>query len=157
MQGKTHLAAGVAVGLSVASTYSMDLPRAALATGLAAVAALAPDWLQINIPGLNRTIKGAFGHRGFSHWLLTAWLVYLAVGSVACQHFTPDHPLSLAVLAGWTSHIILDSFTDPGVPALWPLPWRLHLAGFDTGGGTDGLFCWVFIALSTWKVLSLVM
>jgi len=154
MKGTTHLAAGLATGLAIARLHGASLEETALITGVAAIAALAPDWLQINAPGLNKTIRGAFGHRGLSHWLLTAWGVSLAVDNIQPASLA-GYPLSLAALAGWISHILLDSLNDPGVPAFWPLPIRLHLSSFKTGEFADGVICWAAIAATLWGVIDM--
>ncbi len=139
----------MAAGLAVAqATGSSDLYTAAALACAAGVAALVPDWLQVNMPGLNKTIKGAFGHRGFSHWLLTAGAVYLAVSRL--QPAVTGIPL--AVAAGWLSHILLDALNAPGIPAFWPLPNRLHLASFKTGATVDRAITWLAVALGVWQV-----
>lgn len=136
MKGSTHLAAGLAVGLVVARVQGADIGEAAALAGVAALAGLAPDWLQVNLPGLNKTIKGAFGHRGLSHWGLAVIGVYLvSLGIVP--------GLALAAAAGWGSHLVLDGFNSPGVPLWWPLPWRLHVASIKSGGRLDGILTWV--------------
>lgn len=156
MQGSTHLVAGAAAGLAVARYVGVSEPQAvALVTATAAVAALVPDWIQVNIPGMNKTIKGAFGHRGFSHWFLTAALVYLAVGRV--QPAASGIPLAAG--AGWLSHILLDALNKPGVPAFWPLPWRLRLASIKTGEFGDQVTAWlagvagVYFMFDLWRLL----
>jgi membrane-bound metal-dependent hydrolase YbcI (DUF457 family) len=156
MKGSTHLVAGAAAGLAVARYAGISEPEAvALVTATAAVASLVPDWIQVNVPGMNRTIKGAFGHRGFSHWLLTAAAIYVAVGRV--QPAASGIPLAAA--AGWLSHIILDALNKPGVPAFWPLPWRLRLAAVKTGGTGDQFVAWlaglagVYLMFDLWRML----
>ena len=130
MRGSTHLTAGIAVGLTVARARGLDLQETAVIAGVAGLTSLMPDWLQVNIPGLNKTIRGAFGHRGFSHWGLTVAGIYL----VAMTRF-PEIALSAAL--GWLSHLLLDSLNRPGIPFFWPLPWRLHLASIKTGARMD--------------------
>jgi len=142
--------AGAAVGLALARYTGLHDPQAvALVTATAAVAAVVPDWLQINIPGLNKTIKGAFGHRGFSHWLLTAYAVWWAVGRL--QPAASGIPLAAAV--GWLSHILLDAFNSPGVPAFWPLSYRLRLAGIKSGGGGDQAVAWLCGFFGIWEAV----
>jgi inner membrane protein len=126
--------AGLAAGLAVSQIQGLTDPKQiAVSVAVAGIAALVPDWLQVNIPGINKTVKGLAGHRGFSHWLLTAWLVYQAVAMVQPGGLCPPW----SVLAGWTSHILLDALNNPGVPAFWPLPLRLHIANTKTGGAFD--------------------
>ena len=146
MRGSTHLTWGILSGM--AAGLGGDLPAMALCVGVGAVASLAPDWLQINIPGAQQ-IKGAFGHRGFSHWVWSA----LAVGYGLHLLGAPS-PVVLAAVAGWLSHIVLDAFAD-GVPAFWPLG-RLTLAHIKTGGKLDtltGAAALVLVGLYiTWKL-----
>jgi len=132
MKGSTHLAAGLMSGVLAQAALGIEANTLGalwpvLATG---VAALAPDWMQINVPGMNQIVKGLSGHRGFSHWLLTAMATWWLLRSLL-----PN--LALFVLAGWVSHILLDLFAG-GVPALFPLP-RITLANIKTGGKMDTL------------------
>lgn len=135
MQGKTHLVAGALAGLLVVRIGSIPFDGGAqlevplgvgvLYAGLAGLAALVPDWLQVNIPGVKQ-IKGVFGHRGFSHWVWTAlgvgWLLW-------------PTGLGLPVAVGWLSHIGLDALSS-GVPAFWPFG-RLTVGRIHTGGRLD--------------------
>lgn len=120
MRGSTHLAggllAGVVVGLSPAGIV------------LSGVAALYPDWFQVAVPGLR--IKGATGHRGFSHWLITA-LVMTALVWLAWRDMAPY------VLMGYISHLALDMLTERGAPVLWPLPFQISLLPIHEGGAFD--------------------
>ena len=136
MKGSTHLLTGVAIGLVVARSRGLALPAAVGPVAVAGLAALVPDWLQVNLPALNQTVRGVFGHRGFTHWLLTAGMVYLA-----CQRVYP--PVALFALAGWLSHLLLDALNPPGVPALWPLPWRVKLATLKHDGLANHALAWL--------------
>jgi len=127
MRGTTHLVGGLLAGAMVGAGLR-GLPDLA-GFGAAGLAALIPDWIQVNLPGGNRLVHGVFGHRGLSHWLITAGLVWWIV-----RWFAPD--LALYALAGWVSHIALDVISG-GAPALWPLPWRIELAHIKSGGALD--------------------
>jgi inner membrane protein len=137
MQGSTHLAAGILTGAIVARVLRLDAIDTGIAAAVAGVAALVPDWIQINAPGLNKTIRGAFGHRGFSHWVLTGWAAAWLAVQLCPPHYCSGFPLATVVGAGWMSHIVLDSLSSPGVPAFWPYPKRLKLGSFKTGGKLD--------------------
>jgi membrane-bound metal-dependent hydrolase YbcI (DUF457 family) len=130
MRGATHLAWGALVGLAIGAHH--DLPTLALCAGTGALASLAPDWLQINIPGASQQIKGVFGHRGFSHWI---WTAFAAGYGLYLVDVPP--PVVCAAVAGWCSHIVLDALAN-GVPALWPLK-RITLAHIKTGSSIDTL------------------
>ncbi len=131
MQGKTHAAWGVAAGLSVALlTNATTWPDIAACAVIGGLAGLAPDWLQVNIPGVQQ-IRGMFGHRGFSHWLWTPALSTYVLLSIAPVR------LATAFLCAWCSHITLDAVSN-GVPAFWPFG-RLTIAHIKTGEKLDAL------------------
>jgi membrane-bound metal-dependent hydrolase YbcI (DUF457 family) len=115
------MAGGVLAGVAMGGDYRI---------AIAALAALVPDWLQVNMPGGSSLAGGLFGHRGISHWLITAVGVAAGVGLIS-----PN--LATYVLAGWASHIILDMFSN-GAPALWPFP-RITLAHIKSGGALDAI------------------
>lgn len=152
MRGATHLAAGVSVGLAIARVQELAPLPALAVVGVASLASLVPDWLQISAPGIK--ILGLFGHRGFTHWLLSAGLAGLAISRLQPASWA-GVPLALAALAGWSSHIALDAFNEPGVPALWPLPWRLKLGRVRTGGTADQALTVVLVGLAFWLVVGI--
>jgi len=133
MHGKTHAAWGAACGAAVAAAM-INPTWAGQAVAMGAIGGLVPDWLQINVPGASKQIKGAFGHRGFSHWVWgPLFLMYWASQQYVVQGL--NFALFLAFCAGWVSHILLDAFSS-GVPAFWPFG-RLSLAKVKTGGKGD--------------------
>jgi len=148
MNGNTHAIAGVATGLAWARFAGADVETTVIMAGAGAVAALVPDWIQINAPGLNRTIKGAFGHRGFSHWLLTVGALYWLLSQYAPLYSTP-------VALAYLSHLLLDSFNAPGIPAFWPFPWRLRIARFKSDGGFNNVLQFIAGLLAIWGVIGL--
>lgn len=119
MTGVTHVAGGVLAGAAMGGDYRI---------AVAALAALVPDWLQVNVPGGSSLARGVFGHRGITHWLITAVGVAAGVALISPS-------LAVYVLAGWVSHIVLDVLSN-GAPALWPLP-RITLARIKSGGLLD--------------------
>ncbi len=133
MMGKTHWIAGAAAALAVTRWSGTTDPGVLiLATAAGSIAALVPDWVQINLPDAHKKIKGAFGHRGITHWLWTA----LAVAWISTRLVPSPYPL--AVLTGWGSHLLLDMIAG-GIPLLWPLP-RITVAHIKTGSRTDRFF-----------------
>jgi membrane-bound metal-dependent hydrolase YbcI (DUF457 family) len=130
MTGLTHMAGGVLAGAAIGGDYRITV---------AALAALVPDWLQINVPGGSSLARGLFGHRGISHWLITAVGVAVAVALISPS-------LAVYVLAGWSSHIVLDVLSN-GAPALWPLP-RITLARIKSGGWMDALIGGALLTLA---------
>jgi membrane-bound metal-dependent hydrolase YbcI (DUF457 family) len=145
MHGATHLTWGVCAGAVAGGQLGRDWTDMAVGAVVGGVAALVPDWLQINVPGASAQIRGTFGHRGFSHWLWTPLaLAFLGRAVVPVG-------LVAAFLAGWVSHILLDALAN-GAPAFWPFG-RLTLAHVKTGGQLDKLIGGaglVFVGLYVW-------
>lgn len=145
MTGRTHdLAAFTALsGIIV----SQPLPHITLATGLVAVTAcmiggIAPDVDQPtapfwrNIPATN--FLGKFfgrilgGHRFLSHSILGIWLFGKGF-EIVLDVLTPSFPylnmdiIWWAFMIGFVSHLIMDTFTQEGVPWLLPLPYKFGI------------------------------
>ena len=135
MHGATHLttglAAGFVIGVSMGETDPLTL---AVCTGLGGIGGLIPDWLQINIPGASKQLKGTFGHRGFSHWVWTALICAFALDSFLGS----PRIVSKAFLGGWVCHILLDALAG-GVPAFWPFG-QLRIARIKTESDMDKAF-----------------
>lgn len=130
MHGPTHLAGGLLAGAIVAQVSGQSAPDHVMAgLAVAGLAGLVPDWIQVNLPGANSVVRGVVGHRGISHWAITA-LVVAAIAHVAGFEY------SQYVLWGWLSHVALDLLSG-GMAVLWPLPGRVELAHVKTGGQLD--------------------
>lgn len=144
MQGTTHLTAGFLAGALVAQragVIAADPGGLALGLGVAGLAGLLPDWFQVNMPGLKNILRSVSGHRGISHWLLSALLVAWCVAVLLPGLWWAY------VLCGWLSHIGLD-IVSGGVPALWPITARIKLAHIKTGGKLDTLVGAACLALA---------
>ena len=75
------------------------------------------------------------GHRTLTHSILGALLFALPI-----YLFLADFPnLSLALVAGYASHVFADALNTRGVPLLWPLgrPFRLLPGGIRSGGAAE--------------------
>jgi len=139
MQGKTHLICGLASGLAVVLYTSPSPAIAGAAITAAGYAALLPDIDHRNST-ISHKIRPArlffrwFGHRGFTHSLAA-----LALLAGVCFYFLPP-TLSLAILAGYSSHILADVLTTEGVGLFWPNGGRVTLLPIRTGGLIEYLF-----------------
>jgi inner membrane protein len=128
MNGPTHVAGGLAAATAVSLVFSVDLKTGLIGVAVGGVTALIPDWFNIAFPGIN--LAGFEGHRGVSHWLLTALgIAYLFAGR------WPG--LWQYCLAGYCSHLFLDMLTERGIPLLGPLPMQFRFAPFRNGGAVD--------------------
>ncbi len=128
MRGLTHLAGGICAAAIVAKLA--NTPYATMVAGVAvsSVAALVPDWINVAVPGIN--VRGAMGHRGFTHWMLTA-----VITSLVIKMFSTS--LAGFWLVGYTSHLSLDMLTERGAPVLWPIPWQVSALPVHEGGLFD--------------------
>ncbi len=75
------------------------------------------------------------GHRTLTHSILGALLFALPV-----YLFLGDYPnLTLALAAGYASHVFADALNTRGVPLLWPVgrPFRLLPGGIRSGGAVE--------------------
>ncbi|HSL01480.1 MAG TPA: metal-dependent hydrolase [Rubrobacteraceae bacterium] len=130
----------------------VDNPRSRLGNGLSRmespvlnVVSRPVSWfLRISSFILLRTV----GHRTLTHSLLGVLIFALPVWM-----FLGGFPnISLALVAGYASHILADALNTRGVPLLWPLgkPIRLLPGGIRSGGlaefavalGTLGFAVW---------------
>lgn len=139
MMTKTHAATGFAAwmaGDTIVRIIGSDHPYyIAIAGGLIAYnAAKAPDidnpdsrpGRQINnlLPGLSNAINALLGHRGATHWIATGVFNGAALGVLAVLVYPPLWWVGLAVMVGWTTHIIGDCCTYQGAPAYGPFTTR---------------------------------
>lgn len=124
MKWPTHLIGG----LTACALVSTE-PSALIVAG---AASLLPDIDKINskigrkLPVLSIPINIIFGHRGFTHSLLAAGLLYYL-----SLQFLPEYVLIVTI--GYLSHLLLDSLNPMGVAWLWPLPFRLRIPLIRTG------------------------
>lgn len=178
MTGRTHdLAAATALGL-----ITLQYPPSHLTVGTVVVALLAnqiggiaPDIDQPTAPfWRNLPIGSVFGrvfarmlggHRFLTHSLLgvailgyAAWTLLGILGPI--MHGIDRTPVWQAFMIGVLSHLVLDSFTEEGVPWLLPIPvkfgfppvrkWRISTGKFaETIVVFPGL-----VAFNLWYILA---
>lgn len=124
MQYKTHLAVSLAVGIPLMTcSGDFNVPNAvAFCAG-----ALLPD---IDHPGsymgrrsklLSRVTSRTLGHRGGTHSLLFAALVYALFVWIRNVYFTKAaFFVPFWLLCGYLLHLLEDSFSKDGVNWFWP-------------------------------------
>lgn len=115
----THAFAGAALSTLAPRRFR----GAALGVTLAAVAAL-PD---LDAVALHYPYAHPLGHRGFSHSLVFAALVALALTVILCRGkglaSRPAAGLFVVVFLAAASHGVLDAFTDAGLGVGFLLPF----------------------------------
>jgi inner membrane protein len=140
MRGVTHLAGGILASSALAIVAgTTDARMIALGVAASCVGSLAPDWVNIAIPGLR--VRGATGHRGFTHWIITA------LASSTCVWLVSS-PLAGFWMAGMLSHIVLDALTERGVPMFGPLPWQVSLLPIKEDGTFDHILGAALVVLA---------
>lgn len=84
-------------------------------------------------------------HRGFAHSLAFVAIV----GLIATGMLTKITSISLALIIGMLSHLILDMLNVAGIQLLWPLKPRMSLPvhGIKTGGAGDIIIRLLMLAL----------
>jgi inner membrane protein len=84
------------------------------------------------------SILGLMAIGYFLHWVISHWL---APGLAANAQL-----VWWAFMIGYVSHIVADTFTDRGVPWLWPLPWHFQIPpGSSAFRITTGSFVELFV------------
>ena len=127
------------VAVSAAWLPDVDNPRSTLGNGLSRLENPVLNLISRPVSWALRvtsfTLVRTVGHRTLTHSLLGIALfalpVWLLLGGL------PD--LSLALIAGYASHVFADALNTRGVPLLWPLgrPFRLLPGGIRSGGAAE--------------------
>lgn len=140
----THFVGGALAALSLSPRADPETTLlVALAGGLAALLTdidSPESFLGSRIPVVPSAVRMTVGHRGPLHSLAAAGVLYALVRWSLPRIFTSWLPgMHLWVFFGYASHLILDMFNPAGVPLLWPVPGRLALPLFQTGGFLERL------------------
>lgn len=113
---KTHITFALLISLYIFSYFKLT-PIFSIIIIL--FSSLLPDLDIINskiskINPLRKLTKYIFKHRGTLHSLFTPLLIYLIIYIIHKQ-------IALLILIGYSSHLILDSFTKQGIKPFYPL------------------------------------
>lgn len=134
MLWRTHYLAGAAAGLLI--TGHADIKTAVITAGVAGISALLVDLddphskLGRLVAPASWVVKVTVGHRGPLHSLAGAGVVLL----LASMFLKSGHAhLVPMVVAGYLSHLVMDSLNPQGVPWLWPMKTRFGLPMVQTG------------------------
>ncbi|WP_162007875.1 metal-dependent hydrolase [Heliorestis convoluta] len=160
MLWKTHALAGASLGVFLSNQVDTAIfipslagtpvePYAILAIGAmaGALGSLLPD---IDHPSsklgsklllLPSLLKITIGHRGPTHSIVGAvtvsFLVWLLLSMI---YPLTNMALYVLLLAGYISHLVLDSLNPQGVAWLWPVTRKkFRIPMFDTGGVGESL------------------
>lgn len=146
MMFKTHLFFGVLLSLVFLHFFSYSIPYIFLSLVCLGSVLVDIDSSHSKIgrkfKPLSWAFEYVFGHRGFLHSLVAAFLLLLISVYIFSVSF-----LVFGLILGYLGHIFLDAFTLSGVPLLKPFSdWRL--SGFITTGGLFEYIIFFFIMAS---------
>ncbi|MGE7674853.1 metal-dependent hydrolase [Lysinibacillus sp. NPDC094403] len=125
MQGNTHIIGGITASLAFAQ-ISNDNPLVLVGAGV--IGALLPDIchggskIGRKFPIISKTVNSLFGHRSFTHSLLFLFLVGMLLHT-----FIPYESITLGILLGMASHVVLDMGTKKGVKLFFPVSIAVRL------------------------------
>ncbi|CRH64688.1 Inner membrane protein ydjM [Chlamydia trachomatis] len=144
MEGKTHIAGGIAAG-AFYLTFGGSMEHEALFIGSCALGSILPDICHPNsmigrrVPLLDNLISEVFGHRTITHSLLILILTLFFFGWT-----TWPLGLEYGIFIGMVSHLVLDAFTKQGIQFFWPFKVKV---GFPFGITTGGMLEKAFMAM----------
>jgi membrane-bound metal-dependent hydrolase YbcI (DUF457 family) len=169
MTGRTHdLAAFTALSYTLTSIPipSMTLATALVAFGANMVGGLAPD-IDQPTARLYKNARGGIllkkiitpllgGHRYISHSIIGIFIFGFVVKQIlvlSSSFLIIDHDIVWwSFMIGFFSHLIMDTFTDEGVPWLFPIPIKFGFPPFaflrmKTGGLVEKSFVFPMLLL----------
>ena len=119
MLGNTHIVGGITASLAF-SQFSNDNPFVLVGAGV--IGALLPDICHGGskigrmFPVSSKIVNKLFGHRSFTHSLLSLLLIALIMDT-----FVSYRSWTIGLLLGMASHLILDMGTKKGVKLFFPI------------------------------------
>jgi inner membrane protein len=127
------------VAVAAAWLPDVDNPRSTLGNGLSRQESPALNTLTRPLSWALRTTSFALA-RTVGHRTLTHSLLGVALFTLLARLLLGGYPnLSLALVAGYASHVFADALNTRGVLLLWPVgrPFRLLPGGIRSGGAVE--------------------
>ena len=90
---------------------------------------------------ISKIINFFFGHRGFFHTIYIPLILFFILSFI-------NNDVSIAILAGYFSHLFLDAITKAGIRPLYPIYNKRINGPFKTNSFTEKII-FVFIVLSS--------
>ena len=148
---KTHLAFSLFIGLILIKI--LNIKNQILFLILLLFFAIFPDIdektskISKKIKFLSYPINLIFRHRGFFHTIYLPLILFLLF-------FIVNKILGVAILAGYLSHLFLDSLTKSGIRAF--KPFKLKFYGvFKSGGFFDYFLFLLFLLIDIYLIINL--
>lgn len=151
MTGKTHFAAGLAIGCGICVIMRPAPEIGVCAIAASTISCLLPDIdtahskIGRRIAPVAWLLRILFGHRQFFHSLLC----WASVSLIAWLVGVPSL-VAIGIAAGSGSHLLLDMLNPSGVQLLWPSQKRISIASIRCGGLWDFVFALLFTGLAFW-------
>ena len=145
MNNKTHVAFGIFISLLIFRVVHIE--NQALFVIICAFFALLPDVDHSRSKFGQRVKPLSFilKHRGLMHSIWIPLILTLVV-------YPLSFDISLAIFAGYFSHLLTDGFTKRGVKFIWPINWKTK-GHITTGGKLESAFFMMTSLLIVWLVL----
>ncbi|QJC36334.1 metal-dependent hydrolase [Enterobacteriaceae endosymbiont of Donacia simplex] len=96
---------------------------------------------------LSYLINKIFGHRGFTHSLLSVLSLSYIIFSIHLK-LNCVFDVKLGLIIGYCSHIIADILTPSGVPLLWPYKKKFKLPLITKKFLKEDIFCYLYLIFS---------
>jgi inner membrane protein len=142
------------VAVAAAWLPDVDNPRSTLGNGLSRLKNPTLNMITRPLSWALRvtsfTLVRTVGHRTLTHSLLGVALFALPVWLLLGRF--PN--LSLALVAGYASHVLADALNTRGVPLLWPMgrPFRLLPGGIRSGGAVEVAVAVAVLGFAGWEL-----
>lgn len=148
MTYRTHVIGGIALATLMSSVVEPQMgSEVILYYGMAVVGSILPDidhpksWLSQKIPVLHYPFR-VFGHRGATHSLLAVAMILIIMGAIF-----GGSGITMGIVIGYMSHILLDTLNPRGVPLLYPLTKEKYKIGrIHTGEWGEDVVAGILIA-----------
>ncbi|MEG0261056.1 MAG: metal-dependent hydrolase [Lysinibacillus sp.] len=136
MLGNTHIVGGITASLAFAQIAN-ESPFVLVGAGV--VGALLPDIchggskIGRKLPISSKIVNKLFGHRSFTHSLL-----FLCCVALLMDAFVPYKSITVGLLLGMASHLILDMGTKQGIKLFFPIKIAVRFPlTIKTGGKVE--------------------
>jgi inner membrane protein len=122
---------------------------------VAAIGGLLPDVdHSSSVMGSKTKILSFLKHRGLTHSILGAGIVYFLMQFLFTRYLTKAVPLINYVMIGYISHIFLDMLTPSGVSLFYPFKKRIKILPLiKTGSAAETVFMLLMVAAMSYFYL----
>ncbi|GAB2536176.1 metal-dependent hydrolase [Gracilibacillus alcaliphilus] len=148
MTGKTHIMAGITATTVVAAISGEYEAEWLIAAG--AVGGLIPDICHSGskigrrFPLVSKLVNTIFGHRTFTHSLL-----FLALMALILSKAVSNPSITMGILIGMATHLLLDAATKQGIKLLYPSKITVRFpVTTKTGGKAENILLLIMTGIT---------